>query len=74
MLHGQHIQITQGGAAGGDFMTITHVPTGISRTAKPALGTGKEMHEKRHRMLREIEGELKPKGLDEYIWYVEKEK
>ena len=72
MLHDQHIRIDQGRAVGGDFMRITHVPTGISRLEKPPLGTGKEAHDKKQRMLNEIEEELKSRGMIEYIWNPQK--
>jgi hypothetical protein len=71
MLHNQHIRIDTGRAIGGDFMCIIHLPSGISRRAGPPLGTGKEAHETKNRMLREIEEELISKGLTEFIWHPE---
>ena len=56
MLHLHQIQVETGRAVGGDFMRITHLPTGISRTIEPPLG--KNAHSKRLKMLKEIEEEL----------------
>ena len=68
MLHDQHIQIDIGRADGGDFVRVTHIPTGIFRLERPLLGTGKQCHQKKQRMLEEIEEELLSKGLTEYTW------
>ena len=68
MLHDRQIEITLGKAVGGDFIRITHMPTGISRGYGPPLATGKKMYEIKKKMMKEIEEELEAKGLSEYIW------
>lgn len=68
MLYDRHLQIAQGRADGGDFMKITHTPTGISRGWGPPLGSGKNVHDIRKRLLHEIEEEIAMKGLSQYIW------
>ena len=69
MLHNQHIRVDCGKAVGGDFLRITHTPTGVIRSAGPPLGKGKVRHEKRQQMLKEIEEELLAMKLTEYIWH-----
>ena len=72
MLHDQHIIVSQGRAEGGDFVMITHEPTGISRSFGPPLGVGKERDDRQKQILQEIESELRDKGLTEYIWHPKK--
>jgi len=67
MLKAEDIRIETGRAVGGDFMRITHVPTGISRSKSPPLGAGRAVHEFRRQSLREIEAELQEKGLTQYL-------
>ena len=40
MFRDEDIRIDIGRAEGGSFMRVVHVPTGISRTQMPPLGTG----------------------------------
>jgi len=54
-------------------MKITHTPTGISRSYGPPLGTGKNLHDIKKRLLQEIEEEIAIKGLSQYIWTREEE-
>jgi len=67
MLRDEDIRIDIGRAEGGSFMRVVHVPTGVSRTRLPPIGTGKQQHETRARLLSEIEDELRTKGLTQYI-------
>ncbi len=55
MIKPEDIEIQTGRAAGGDFIKVTHKPTGISRHRGPPLP--KPGHA-REEMLREIEVEL----------------
>lgn len=68
MLHDQHLEIARGRAVGGDFMKITHNPTGISRSYGPPLGTAKNVHDIKKSLLQQIEEEIAMKGLFQYIW------
>ena len=54
MLFDQHIRIDQGRAKSRDFMQITHIPTGISRSEGQPLGTGKEIHENKNKALQAL--------------------
>jgi len=64
MLKPQDIEIQVGRAVGGDFMKVTHKPTGICRGKGPPLPkSGKARLE----MLREIETELIQKGLTQHL-------
>ena len=54
-------------AAGGSFMRIVHVPTGISRMQMPPLGDAARQQAIKDRFLQEIENELKEKGMTQYI-------
>ncbi len=64
MLKLEDIEIQRGRAVGGDFMTVMHKPTGITRGKGPPLPRpGKAEHE----LLREIEDELIQKGLTQHI-------
>jgi hypothetical protein len=67
MLKAEDIGIQTGRATGGDFMKIIHVPTGISRSKGPPLGSGRAVHEFRRQALQEIEAELRGKGLGHYL-------
>ncbi len=67
MLKDEEIRIEIGRAVGGDCMKIIHLPTGICRGKGPPIGSGREVHEFRRRALREIERELREKGLVEYL-------
>ena len=67
MLRDEDIQIEIGRAVGGSFVRVVHLPTGISRAQMPPLGSGKQQQEVQARLLREIEDELRTKGLTEYI-------
>lgn len=62
MLKDEDIQIQVGRCEGGGFMTITHLPTGITRESR-MLKPGKERHE----MLSAIEAELIQRGLMQYL-------
>jgi len=48
-----------GRAVGGDFMCITHKPTGISRGKGPPLGSPGKAREE---LMREVEAELQTRG------------
>jgi hypothetical protein len=67
MLKAEDLRIDVGRAVGGDFMKITHLPTGISRGKGPPLGSGEAVHEFRRQALQEIEAELREKGLTQYL-------
>jgi hypothetical protein len=67
MLKDKEIQIERGRAVGGDFMRIIHVPTGVSRSKGPPLGSGKAVHEFSRQALLEIETELREKGMTQYL-------
>jgi hypothetical protein len=64
MLRLEDIEVKVGRAVGGDFMSVVHRPTGISRTVGPPLRTpGKT----KHQLLGEIESELRERGFTEHI-------
>jgi hypothetical protein len=67
MLRTHDIIMRVGRAAGGDFMEIEHVPTGIKRHHPPPLGSAAVQKEAKARFLSEIEAELASKGLTQYI-------
>lgn len=67
MLKDEDIIISRGRAVGGDFMTITHLPTGICRGKGPPLGSGKAVHDFTRQARHEIEAELNSKGLTQYL-------
>jgi hypothetical protein len=58
-----------GRAAGGDFMRITHKPTGVSRRKGPPLGPPGKAREE---MMREIEADLSTRSWS-HQWKSEKE-
>ena len=66
-LKAEDIRIDVGRAVGGDFMKVTHLPTGIARGKGPPLGSAKAMHEFRRQALREIESEIRRKGMSQYL-------
>lgn len=68
MLRDEDIQIERGRAAhGGDFVRLTHTPTGISRSHPGPLGAGSRQHRLISSWLSEIEAELRRIGLTQYI-------
>jgi hypothetical protein len=64
MLKLEEIQLDIGRAVGGDWLRITHKPTGIDRVKMPPLGDTKKV---RQQMMLEIEAELLKKNLTQYI-------
>ncbi|MDR3404099.1 MAG: hypothetical protein P4L99_16500 [Chthoniobacter sp.] len=64
MVKQEDIIIDIGRAVGGDFIRVTHQPTGIFRTQGPPL---LEPGKARDKMLREIEAELIERGLTQHI-------
>ena len=67
MLKAEEITIERGRAVGGDFIRITHLPTGISRSKAPPLGSGRAVHEFRRQALEQIETEIRERGLLQYL-------
>ena len=68
MLKDEDIRMERGRAShGGDFLRLTHVPSGISRTHPGPLGAGDKQHLLISSWLSEIEAELLAKGLTQYI-------
>ena len=67
MIAENDLRIDTGRAEGGTFVRIVHVPTGISRVQMPPLGGGKAQRQTRARLLREIEQELRARGLLEFL-------
>lgn len=65
MLKFEDIEVQIGRAAGGDFMSVIHKPTGIRRGVGPPLS---KPGSAKHAMLREIEAELIQKGLTQHIF------
>jgi hypothetical protein len=65
MLKAEEIRMDVGRAVGGDFIRITHLPTGIFRAKGPPLGNGGGAFKRQ--ALREIEAELRQKGLTQYL-------
>ncbi len=71
MLKQQDIETMVGRAVGGDFIQVTHKPTGISRSSGPPLNTPGKTKQK---MLLEIEFELIEKGLNQHLLPLKKAK
>lgn len=71
MLKPEDLRIDIGRAVGGDFMNITHLPTGISRGKGPPLGSGEAVRQFKRHALQEIEMELRDKGLTQYLHHDE---
>jgi len=68
MLREEDIRMERGRAShGGDFLRLTHVPSGISRSHPGPLGTGNKQHLLISTWLSEIEAELRAQGLTQYI-------
>ena len=68
MLRDEDIQMERGGAShGGDFLRLTHTPTGISRFHPGPLGTSSKQHLLISFWLSEIGAELRARGLTQYI-------
>ncbi len=65
MLRDEDIQMDIGRCVGGDFLRVTHIPTGVSRYKGP-LG-GANQHELVQGWLSEIEGELIERGLTQHL-------
>jgi hypothetical protein len=69
MLRGEDIRMERGRAShGGDFLRLTHVPSGISRSHPGPLGAGNKQHLLISSWLFEIEAELLARGLTQYIF------
>jgi hypothetical protein len=64
MLKAEEIEIQIGRAVGGDYIRVTHLPTGISRGKGPPLGNPEKA---RRGLLRELEVELLQRGLTQYF-------
>ena len=64
MLIAKEIEIMTGRGIGGDFMRVTHLPTGISRGAGPPLKTPWKT---RQELLRQLESDLIGRGLSQYV-------
>ena len=68
MLRDEDTRMERGRAShGGDFLRLTHVPSGISKTHPGPLGKGNKQHLLISGWLSEIEAELLAKGLTQYI-------
>lgn len=67
MLREEDLRLDVGRARhGGDFIRLTHVPSGISRM-HPGPLRGVNQRELTRRWLAEIEAELRERGLEEHI-------
>jgi hypothetical protein len=67
MLREEDVRIDQGRAShGGDFLCLTHVPTGVSRL-HPGPLRGINQYRLKQSWLSEIEAELPAKGLTQHI-------
>ena len=67
MLRDEDIQIDCGCAShGGDFLRLTHIPTGVSRL-HPGPLRGIDRHALMRSWLSEVEAELRAKGLTQHI-------
>jgi hypothetical protein len=64
MLKLEEIQLDVGRAVGGDWMRMTHTPTGIHRVKMPPIG---EKSKVTQQMMLEIEAELLERNLVQYI-------
>ena len=68
MLRDEDIQMERGRAShGGDFLRLTHIPSGISRSHLGPLGTANKQHLLISSWLSEIAAELRAQGLTQYI-------
>ena len=65
MLRDEDIQMDIGRCVGGDFLRVTHIPTGVSRYKGPLNRANK--HELVQGWLSEIEAELIERGLTQHI-------
>ncbi len=67
MLREEDLRFDRGRAShGGDFIRLTHVPTGLSRS-HPGPLRGLDQHSLVEAWLGEIEAELRSKGLSQHI-------
>lgn len=67
MLRDEDVRVDVGRAShGGDFMRLVHLPTGIERTHSGPM-RGLNQREVRLRLLKEIEAELRERGLTQYF-------
>jgi hypothetical protein len=68
MLRDEDIKMERGRAShGGDFLRLTHIPSGITRSHPGPLGKGNKQHLLISSWLSEIEAELRAQGLIQYI-------
>jgi hypothetical protein len=65
MLREEDLMVEHGRCTGGSFMRLVHVPTGIARMKGPLGKTNQ--HVLRRTWLKEIEVEIRAKGLTQYI-------